>query len=128
MAEVATALAHREAVATLRERLAPYVALCRFNLATMEGSIAHQVGVLDAFLGDIAAAEEHLREALARHEEWRSPYLIARTQLALAEVLAQAGRLDAARDLVGRAAVTAATHGYARLAVLARRASVPPDH
>jgi hypothetical protein len=87
-----------------------------------EGPVVRHLGLLDAELGDLPAAERELREAhdLARargHTPW-----VARIGAELADVLARSGRADEARDLRARSLAIAEEIGMSGLVRLLRAA------
>jgi hypothetical protein len=64
-----------------------------------EGTTARLLGLLDASLGDLASAEQHLREARRLAIERKHPPWIAQTSYELAKILRLGGNEGEARAL-----------------------------
>jgi hypothetical protein len=89
---------------------------------TYEGTYARLVGLLDAALGDLASAEQHLRDAYAKaglrgHATW-----VAQTAYELARVIRRAGRDGEARALLEESERIARQLGMTGLVAAATRA------
>jgi tetratricopeptide (TPR) repeat protein len=113
-ADSAVDLGQLDAVAMLHDLLLPYAAAIASNPATVEGAIARPLGRLCGALERYDEGERHLATALAVHEAWSAPYLVARTQLDWAELcLARnaPGDTERAVRLVVGARTLAERHG-----------------
>jgi hypothetical protein len=115
-ADCAVALANDAACRILTERLAPHVSKQASPGVHTFGCVARPQGLRLAVLGDLDSAEEMLRRAVAAHEEFRTPYWTARSQLDLAAVLRRRGGATSEADaLTDTALQTADRHGFAGL-------------
>ncbi len=80
------------------------------------GAVAHWQGVCHRVLGDLPAAEQRLRQALAEHEDLDCPHWIALSAAALARTLHQQDPTSTeAATLLQRAHHIADTHGMTTL-------------
>jgi len=80
------------------------------------GAVAHWQGVCHRVLGDLHAAEQRLRQALAEHEDLDCPHWIALSAAALARTLHQQDPTSTeAATLLQRAHHIADTHGMTTL-------------
>ncbi len=85
LGRAAVALDDRPLAAQIEARLAPYAALAMPDLFTSTaGSVAHPLGLLAAYRGDLALARERLQLAVARHREMRLASLLAQSERELA--------------------------------------------
>ncbi|MDX6526059.1 MAG: hypothetical protein QOI43_1570, partial [Gaiellales bacterium] len=115
-AETAVRLGYTAAAAPLLEQLLPLADRVAFDGGCVWGSVAHTVGALLLLAGDADAAEPFLAQAMAAHEALGAPFLIARSALALADVITRRNTDDArARSLRRRALALARDHGYTEL-------------
>lgn len=115
-AETAVRLGYAAAAPPLLERLLPFAHQVAFDGGCVWGSVAHTVGTLLLLADDADAAEPFLAQAMAVHEALGAPFLIARTALALADVITRRNTGDArARSLRRRALAFAGDHGYTEL-------------
>ena len=118
-AEAATRCGHQAGAILLRERLLPWHAQISSSHASVHGGVAHYLGRLEHLLGRHDQADEWFAEALTRHERLEAPYLVAWTQTAWAELLADRdlhGDAEKARLLLKDAVPVATAHGYAYVA------------
>lgn len=129
-ARVAVHLGATDAAAHLYDRLAPWHAQVSYSGATIEGSVAHELGALATVLGRDDDAERHFAEALALHQLMDDPFHVARTQLGLAELLTRRSGPEVAarvRELIESSAMMAERQGFAGLVrrAAALRAQLP---
>jgi tetratricopeptide (TPR) repeat protein len=113
LAEVCFLTGDRDRAAILYPMLLPHEALHAVAGSGWEyaGSAAHFLGLLACTLGDWSSAEAHFAAALTAHESADSPVFVAKTQFALARMLAMRGcQGDLARavSLLDGASTTAA--------------------
>jgi hypothetical protein len=107
LAETAVALGHRRAAAAIHARLAPFadhIALGNDTLCW--GSVHRHLGALDALLGRLDDAEDHLRRAMARNDAVGATRWSRHAACDLAAVLLRrrgAAARDEARTLLDRA-------------------------
>lgn len=80
-------LRHREAARSLYDRIAPYAHHAVFPGTHVIEHASLPLARLAAVLGRDDVADRHFADALAAHRSWRSPFLIARTELEWAEAL-----------------------------------------
>ncbi len=114
-AEAAVLVGHRETAAAVRERLVPFHdMLVSFSIGA-QASIAHYLGLIDHLLGRHDDADRWFGEAMAMHERFESPVLIAQTNVAWAGLLAERGTgddHDRARTMATDALTAATAGGY----------------
>jgi tetratricopeptide (TPR) repeat protein len=129
-AEVAHATGDAAKAELLESLLAPYARLCVVAGSLLfYGSVSHHLGLLAATRGRDEDALDHFERALDVHERIGARAWNARTQLAMADVLAKrraAGDAERAADLAAAALATARALGLERIAVSARRFEAPP--
>lgn len=82
LAEATNAIGDRSGAAVLHRMLEPYASLIAVHPAGCFGATSLALGELGTTLGR-ADARHHLEDSLRRHERLRSPYLAARSHLAL---------------------------------------------
>jgi class 3 adenylate cyclase len=124
LCDTAADLGASDAGPRLYAMLAPWADRIGYNPATVEGAASRPLGRVASLLSDHDAAERHLLDALAVHERWSAPYLVARTRLDLADALRRRGTNgdeQRAAEQTRAAAATAVTYGYAGLARRAAR-------
>ena len=118
-AELAAWLGDLAAARDCYTRVLPYAGLYLNSTTSCSGALARPLGEIAAALGDPAAAERHLAQAVAMEERVGSPPFLAHAQLAYARVLLARGAPgDRARAqrLADRAAATGRRLGMARVA------------
>lgn len=128
-AEVAHAIGDAATAERLHALLSPYARLCVVAGSLLfYGSVSHHLGILAATLRRDEDALTHFGGALDVHERMGARAWSARTQLAMAELLARRGGADdreRAADLAGAALATARALGLERIAAAARRFDLP---
>jgi len=128
-AEVAHATGDAANAERLHALLSPYARLCVVAGSVLfYGSVSHHLGLLAATRRSDEEAMTRLERALDVHERIGARAWSARTQLAMAELLAQrraAGDAERAADLAAAALATARALGLERIAVSARRFDLP---
>jgi hypothetical protein len=128
-AEVAHATGSVATAEQLHALLSPYTRLCVVAGSLLfYGSVSHHLGLLDATRGRDADALDHFERALDVHARIGARPFGARTQLAMAELLARcrtAGNAERAADLASAALASARALGLERIAASARRFDVP---
>lgn len=120
LAELTALLADERCAALLYDLLRPYPErnAHRHTYWIYHGSVSHYLGLLATTLGNFAAAERHLQDALAMHERMGARLFVTQTQLAYARLLAQPGTAPDpthALDLARQALATAEKLGLTRL-------------
>lgn len=128
-AEVAHATGDAATAERLHALLSPYARLCVVAGSLLfYGSVSHHLGILAATLERDDDALTHFERALDVHERMGARAWTARTQLAMAELLARrggAGDAERAADLAAAAVATARALGLERIAAAARRFDLP---
>jgi tetratricopeptide (TPR) repeat protein len=128
-AEVAHATGNAATAERLHALLSPYARLCVVAGSLLfYGSVSHHLGILAATVGRDEDALVHLERARDVHERIGARAWSARTELAMAELLARrggAGDGDRAADLAAAAVATARALGLERIAAAARRFDLP---
>jgi hypothetical protein len=97
----------------------PFAAHITTTMITVSPAIAHYLGMVDHFLGDLDAADGHFRQAATIHEALESPPLLSATQARWALLLVDRDRGDdrvRARALAELALATANAGGYGQVA------------
>lgn len=127
--EVAHATGDAANADRLHALLSPYERLCVVAGSLLfYGSVSHHLGLLAATRRRDAEALSHFERALDVHERLGARAWSARTQIAMAELLAQ-GRADGdaerAADLATAALAAARALGLERIAASARRFDLP---
>ena len=97
-AGAAVRLGDTAAAAVLYDELAPWHEQVATTGANVLGAVADMLGRLAVVLGRRDAAEAHFREAIEVHERFRAPFLLARTELALGELLGDRSLFVSALD------------------------------
>ncbi|HTE63439.1 MAG TPA: AAA family ATPase, partial [Solirubrobacteraceae bacterium] len=122
LAEVCSRLRDAPRAAELYELLVPYAGrnVIVGRAATCNGSASRPLGNLAATQGQWARAERHFADALAMHEAMGARPLLARTQVAWAEMELARGRVECALERLAEAIVTADALGMRALAERAR--------
>jgi DNA-binding CsgD family transcriptional regulator len=117
LAEVAAFLGDHTQAGPLYELLLPFAArLVVVDRALLcLGSISRVLGLLAALLADRTKATQHLRDALAKHEDMGARPLAARTQLDLARLLRDDTATTEAAEHLASARATATELGMSRL-------------
>jgi DNA-binding winged helix-turn-helix (wHTH) protein/RecA/RadA recombinase/tetratricopeptide (TPR) repeat protein len=128
-AEVAHAIGDADLAERLHRALSPYARLCVVAGSLLfYGSVSHHLGLLAATRARDEDALVHFDAALDVHERIGARPWSARTQLAMAELLARrgsAGDAERAADLATAALSTARALGLERTAASARRFDLP---
>jgi ATP/maltotriose-dependent transcriptional regulator MalT len=87
-----------------RQSLSELSAIAReANTDALRASASLAAGVLDAALGDAKSARRHLEDAVDLYRRSRAPFETGRARMALARVLGDLGRPDAAAEEARRA-------------------------
>jgi ATP/maltotriose-dependent transcriptional regulator MalT len=95
---------HAGACGEARQSLSELAAIGQAaNTDALRASASLAAGVLDAALGDAKSARRHLEDAVDLFGRSRAPFETGRARIALARVLADLGRPDAAADEARRA-------------------------
>jgi len=114
-AEAAVLVGHRETAAAVRERLVPFHdMLVSFSIGA-QAAIAHYLGMIDHLLGRHDDAHRWFGEAMALHQRFESPLLVAQTNAAWAGLLADRGTgndHERARAMATDALTAATSGGY----------------
>ena len=126
-AEAAAELEDSQIAEVLYDRMEPYESLVVCTRANCQGAAAYYLGLLAELSGRATRAEEHYRTALRINSRLGSPYDIARTQVALAGLIADRTP-EEARSLVEDALTLTERHGMPRVGDAARelRATILP--
>lgn len=117
-AEAAVRAGHVGAAQHLRGLMSPFAAHITTTMITVSPAIAHYLGMIDHFLGDLDAADGHFRQAAAIHEALESPPLLSATQARWALLLVDRDRGDdraRARQLAQQALATASAGGFGQV-------------
>ena len=117
-AEAAVRAGHVGAAQHLRGLMSPFAAHITTTMITVSPAIAHYLGMIDHFLGDLDAADGHFRQAAAIHEALESPPLLSATQARWALLLVDRDRGDdraRARQLAQQALATASGGGFGQV-------------
>jgi tetratricopeptide (TPR) repeat protein len=122
----------RAAAEVLLHRITPFVDRMVTTNVTVSPALAHTMGRLQHFLGQLDASDESYRRALQLHEGIRSPLYVSTTQAAWAGLLVDRDAGDdavRARSMAEEARSTASERGYRNVerdasAVLARLTGV----
>jgi len=125
-AEVAAHLAHEPAARWLYDRLEPIRDQFVVNVTVVAGAASLWRGVLASLLGMFDEAERELAEAVTMHERMETPYWLARTRLAQADLaLNRGGRESVTRaaDLLEQCTAAIDRYGFHGLDALARTIS-----
>ena len=104
-------LSHVEAAAALYPLLVPFESLTGFTGLTYDGPLGHYAGSLAVVLGELDAAEQHLRAALALEQSSGDRYTESLTRLALARLHLARAEPGPALDQVGLAVEIASEGG-----------------
>jgi DNA-binding CsgD family transcriptional regulator len=117
LAEVAAFLSDEEQARLLYDLLLPFAArvVVVDRALVCLGSVSRLLGMLAAVLLDRARANEHLRVALARHEDMGARPLAARTHVELARLLRDDTTTTEASEHLALARTTATELGMTRL-------------
>ncbi len=118
-AEAAVRAGHPAAAQHLRGLMPPFTAHITTTMITVSPAVAHYLGMVDHFLGDLDAADGHFQQAATIHEALESPPLLAATQARWALLLVDRDRGDdrvRARALAELALATASAGGYGQVA------------
>jgi tetratricopeptide (TPR) repeat protein len=113
--ETAAVLREVQAAPSLRERLLPYHDQIVSTMITFSPALCHGLGRLDHLIGRYDDAEQWFTEARELHDRVRSPLLVAYTEAAWAEMLAdrnQGDDHDRARTMAQAALDAAIAGGY----------------
>jgi tetratricopeptide (TPR) repeat protein len=114
-AEAAARRRHRPAAVALYQILQPWHAQIVTTYITVNGSVAHYLGLLAHALHRNDEADRWFAEALACHERMEAPYFVALTQTAWASLLSDRngpGDAQRARAFIDAALPVAAERGY----------------
>jgi hypothetical protein len=114
-AEATARCRHRPAAVALYQLLRPWHAQIVTTYITVNGSVAHFLGLLAQTLDRYDEADRWFAEALDCHESMQAPYFVASTQTAWAALLLdrnQPGDAERARALVDAALPVATERGY----------------
>jgi tetratricopeptide (TPR) repeat protein len=114
-ADAAAHSGHQAAATALYQRLLPWHDQFATSQLTLEGSVAHYLGLLAHTLDRHDEADQWFAEALALHERMEAPFFVAWTQTAWAALLAdrnQPGDAQRARELLDAALPVATERGY----------------
>jgi tetratricopeptide (TPR) repeat protein len=106
---------HRPAATALYERLLPWHKQFATTHITVNGAVAHYLGLLAHTLDRDDEAERWFSQALAMHETMKAPFFVALTQAAWADLLTdrnQPGDAQRAQALVDAALPVASERGY----------------
>jgi tetratricopeptide (TPR) repeat protein len=120
LADIAHALHAQAEAKVLYKLLLPYRNhhVVTSRVLSYWGSVEQPLGVLAMTLGDLPAARAHLERARTMHERIDAPLLLARTDLAQAQVLAAGGDNEAATHVRDRVHELAGANGWTTLAAL----------
>lgn len=124
-AEAAVLTGHAAASGAVRERLAPFADQIISNHVLIMPAVAHYLGCIDHFLGDLDSADQWFRGADRLHRSAESPLLLAHSNASWASLLVDRGRGDdheRARALATDALEAATTGGYGSIEAIARGA------
>jgi DNA-binding SARP family transcriptional activator len=127
-ASAAARTRHRPASTMLHQRLLPWHDQFATTQVTVNGSVAHYLGLLSQSLDRYDEADRWFRQALALHEAMEAPFFVAATQSAQADLLVQRdqpGDGDRAQTLLDTAVSVAVKRGFGAverdaLSILAR--------
>lgn len=114
-AEAAARLGAVEAARLLRERILPYHDQIVSAQIIFQPALCHYLGLLDQLVGRLDDADRWFAEALMMHERVQSPLLVACTQAAWADLLAERGTGDdqiRARAMAEQALTAGIAGGY----------------
>lgn len=115
---VAAATQHRDAASVLLQRIEPWSHLLANTRTTMTLAVAHYAGLAHHTLGRHDQAIARFEQALDMHHRLRAPFMVASTELALAETLTARNTGDdrhRALDLATGVHTTAVERGYGYL-------------
>jgi tetratricopeptide (TPR) repeat protein len=116
LCELCTHLGRSDGAALLYERLSPWHAQVSTVMVTTQGPVAFHLGTLSKLLGRRDQAMGHFSEALEVARRLDSPYFIARTEIALADLLREATPGDARGDeMLASALASARRFGFGGL-------------
>jgi tetratricopeptide (TPR) repeat protein len=104
--------------------LLPFREQVAFTGITVYGSLSHYLALLAATLGENDSAAEHFVDAMKAHEQLRSPYFRAVTELAWAEFLLahdRTGERGHASAMIDHARATAREYGFAAIELAGRQ-------
>ena len=121
--EAAAHLGAVEAASHLRARILAYHDQLVTTDVCVEPALCHCLGRLDHVTGDYDAAEQWFAEAIEIHQRVRAPVLVAQTQAAWAEMLADRNQRDdhdRARTMAHSALDAATVGGYGYIEADAR--------
>ena len=113
--EAAVLVGHQETAEAVRQRLVPFHdKIASFSVGAFP-AIAHYLGMIDHLLGRHDDANHWFGEAMALHQRFESPLLVAQTNAAWAGLLADRGTgndHERARAMATDALTAATSGGY----------------
>jgi DNA-binding SARP family transcriptional activator len=116
LAELCARLGDAGSAPELADKLERYAACyVQVGVATSWGSVARYLGLLAAVRGDLASADRHLAEAVARNEAFGAQVAAAEATCDRAALLAQRGERSRALELAAEPAALARAHGLTAL-------------
>jgi class 3 adenylate cyclase len=131
LSEICIHLGRIDGAAALCDRLKPWHAQVSISGVTSQGPVAFHLGGLAALLGKTDKAEGYFAESLEVSQKLGSPYWIARTQCAWAELDLKAGVKPTGRaePMLSDALVSARRYGFGALVERIEALSLdPPRH
>ena len=117
-ADAAVRLRAVDAAPLLRDRIVAYHDQIVSGQIAFQPALCHYLGLLDHVVGHLDDADQWFAEALTMHERVQSPLLVAYTQAAWADLLAERGTGDdreRAREMAELALAAATAGGYGQV-------------
>jgi tetratricopeptide (TPR) repeat protein len=115
LCDICAHLGRADGAARLYEWLSPWNAQVSTIKVTTQGPVAFYLGTMAALLSNDEVADEHFAKALGVSEKLKSPYWIARTQIAWAQLDRKVGRTDRAESKLAEALESAQRHEFGSL-------------